>query len=85
MKSKYFVIKTLSNEKKFAKTSDEMTAEEFLGTFLDIAKEVYPITKEEYKACTGVEQTPPALMQPMKVTSPYEKCRVKQKEGGYIS
>lgn len=55
MKSKYFVIKTLKNEKLFAKTSDEITAEEFLGTFVDIAKEAYPITEEEYKACTGAE------------------------------
>lgn len=55
MKSKYFVIKTVNNEKKFAKTDDEITADEFLGIFVDIAKEAYPITKEEYKACTGVE------------------------------
>lgn len=55
MKSKYFVIKTLNNEKKFAKASDEMTSEEFLGTFVDITKEAYPITEEEYKACTGVK------------------------------
>lgn len=29
MKSMYFVIKTVNDEKKFAKTSDEMTSEEF--------------------------------------------------------
>lgn len=55
MKSKYFVIKTVNNEKKFAKTDDEITVDEFLAIFVDIAKEAYPITKEEYKACTGVE------------------------------
>lgn len=53
MKSKYFVIKTVKNEKKFAKTSDEMSAEEFIGTFIDIAKEAYPITEDEYNRCTG--------------------------------
>lgn len=55
MKSKYFVIKTVEGEKKFAKTDEEITAEEFIGIFIDIAKEVYPITEEEYKKCTGVE------------------------------
>lgn len=55
MRSKYFVIKTVNNEMKFAKTGDEITADEFLGIFVDMAKEAYPITKEEYKACTGVE------------------------------
>lgn len=55
MKSKYFVIKTVNNEKKFAKTDEEITAKEFLGVFVDMVKEAYPITKEEYKACTGVE------------------------------
>lgn len=55
MKSKYFVIKTVNNEKKFAKTDEEMTSEEFIGIFIDMAIEAYPITKEEYKACTGLE------------------------------
>nr|DAJ79485.1 MAG TPA: hypothetical protein [Caudoviricetes sp.] len=55
MKSMYFVIKTVNDEKKFAKTSDEMTSEEFLGTFVDMAKEAYPITEEEYHACVGKE------------------------------
>lgn len=55
MKSRYFVIKTVNNEKKFARTDEEITAEEFLGVFLDVAKEAYPITKEEYKKCTGEE------------------------------
>ena len=57
MKSMYFVIKTVNDEKKFAKTSDEMTSEEFLGTFVDMAKEAYPITEEEYHACVGKEKT----------------------------
>lgn len=53
MKSKYFVIKTIGGENLFAKTSDEITSEEFLGTFVDLAKEAYPITEEEYKAGVG--------------------------------
>ena len=32
MKSKYFLIKTLNNESKLAKTSDEMSEEEILRT-----------------------------------------------------
>lgn len=55
MKSMYFVIKTVNDEKKFAKTSDEMTSEELLGIFVDMAKEAYPITEEEYHACVGKE------------------------------
>ena len=43
MKSRYFVVKTLNGEKKFARVSDEMTSDEFKKIFIDVAKEVHPI------------------------------------------
>lgn len=55
MKSMYFVIKTVEGQTLYAKTDVEVTAEEFLGIFLDIAKEATPITKEEYDAGTKEE------------------------------
>lgn len=55
MKSMYFVIKTVEGHICYAKTDAEITTEEFLGIFLDIAKEAKPITKEEYDAGTKEE------------------------------
>ena len=53
MKSKYFLIKTLNNEIELAKTSDEMSEEEFMGIFLDLVKEAHSLTQEEYFTLTG--------------------------------
>lgn len=53
MKSRYFVIKTHSGESRIAKADEEMTAQQFKGIFIDVAKEVYPITFEEFKSISG--------------------------------